>query len=60
MFCRSLREAVDSLNEELISLCEIRGELSPEDNAKVEARIAELEKKVSMTEMLVSSRTSMN
>lgn len=60
MFCRSLREAVDNLNEELISLCEIRGELSPEDNAKVEARIVELEKKVSMTEMLVSSRTSMN
>ena len=32
--------------EELIMLCEIRGELSPEDNAKIEARIAEIEKEL--------------
>ena len=32
----------DGLMNELVCLCEIRGELSDEDNAKVEARIAEI------------------
>ena len=43
MICRSLREAIDSLQEEVISLSEIRGELSDEDNIRIEKRLAELE-----------------
>jgi hypothetical protein len=33
---------VGNLYNELMCLCEVRGELSPEDNARVEARIASL------------------
>ena len=32
----------DGLINELVCLAEIRGELSPEDNARVEARITEI------------------
>jgi hypothetical protein len=32
----------DCLINELVCLFEVRGELSPEDNARVEARIAEI------------------
>lgn len=32
----------DGLINELVCLCEVRGELSPEDNARVEARITEI------------------
>jgi hypothetical protein len=46
MLCRSLKEAIDSLNEELIMLCEIRGELSDEDNARIENRIFEIQNKL--------------
>jgi hypothetical protein len=48
MITRDLRDSIDSLREELIMLCEIRGELSPEDNAKTEQRIRELEAKLSI------------
>jgi hypothetical protein len=37
---------VDAKMNELIYLCEIRGELSPEDNAKVEAAITKLESEI--------------
>jgi hypothetical protein len=32
----------DGLINELVCLCEVRGELSPEDNTRVEARITEI------------------
>jgi len=32
----------DGLINELMCLCEVRGELTPEDNARVEARITEI------------------
>jgi len=44
MLCRSLREEINNLNEELIMLCEVRGELSDEDNYRTEKRIKEIEK----------------
>ena len=31
---------LDSLYNELVCLCEVRGELSPEDNARIEEGIA--------------------
>ena len=34
---------LEGLYNDLMCLCEVRGELSPEDNAKVEARIVELQ-----------------
>ena len=37
---------VDDLYNELIYLCEIRGELSPEDNARIEERIAQIQKQI--------------
>jgi|GEM_PF-6773293 len=43
-------ENLDGLYNDLICLCEIRGELSPEDNAKVEARISELRKQIAKIE----------
>lgn len=37
---------VDNLYNELMCLCEVRGELSPEDNTRVEARIAALQTQI--------------
>jgi len=36
----------DDLMNDLMCLCEVRGELSPEDNAIVEARIQEIQKQL--------------
>lgn len=36
----------DDLMNDLMCLCEVRGELSPEDNARVEARIQEIQKQL--------------
>jgi hypothetical protein len=44
MMIRALKETINDLNEEMISLCEIRGELSDEDNTRVENRINEIKK----------------
>ena len=37
---------IEGLENELMCLCEVRGELSPEDNARVEARIQEIVKQL--------------
>jgi ABC-type phosphate transport system ATPase subunit len=37
---------IEGLMNELICLCEIRGELDPESNAKIETKIAELNKQI--------------
>lgn len=39
-----------NLYNELMCLCEVRGELSPEDNARVEARIAALQTQIEKLE----------
>jgi hypothetical protein len=36
----------DDLMNDLMCLCEVRGELSPEDNERVEARIQEIQKQL--------------
>ena len=41
---------LDGLYNDLICLCEIRGELSPEDNAKIEERILELQMQIEKLE----------
>jgi len=38
------------LYNDLICLCEVRGELSPEDNARIEERIAEIQKQINELE----------
>ena len=38
------------LYNDLICLCEVRGELSPEDNAAIEQRIAEIQKQINELE----------
>ena len=47
MMIRALKETINDLNEEMISLCEIRGELSDDDNTRVENRINEIKKATS-------------
>lgn len=42
--------------EELVYLCEIRGELDPESNAKTEAKIAELNKQLKEMQCLAHKR----
>ena len=41
---------VGNLYNELMCLCEVRGELSPEDNARVEARIDSLQLQIEKLE----------
>ena len=41
---------IGDLYNDLMCLCEIRGELSPEDNARIEERILELQKKIEKLE----------
>jgi len=41
---------LDDLYNELVCLCEVRGELSPEDNARIEERIAEIQKQINELE----------
>lgn len=44
---------IDALYEEMIMLCEIRGELDPESNAVVESKIASLQKQINELESVV-------
>jgi len=41
---------LDDLYNELVCLCEVRGELSTEDNAALEKRIAEIQKQINELE----------
>ena len=41
---------ISNLYNDLMCLCEIRGELSPEDNARVEERILQLQNEISELE----------
>ena len=42
--------AVGNLYNELMCLCEVRGELSPEDNARIEDRILKLQLQIEKLE----------
>ena len=44
---------IESLYEDMIMLCEIRGELDPESNAQVEVRIAALQKQIDELESVL-------
>ena len=44
---------IDALYEEMIMLCEIRGELDSESNAVVERKIASLQKQINELESVV-------
>jgi hypothetical protein len=37
---------IDSLYEQLITLCEVRGELDPESNEAIETKIAVLQRQI--------------
>lgn len=41
-----MQDTIDSLMEELFYLDEIAGELSPEDNARIEARRTEIKQEI--------------
>ena len=41
---------IGNLYNEMMCLCEVRGELSPEDNARVEERILQLQNEISELE----------
>jgi len=45
-------EKIESLQEELIMLCEIRGEMDSETNKKIETKIANLIKEINVLEGL--------
>ena len=44
---------IDALYEEMIMLCEIRGQLDPKSNDVVESKIASLQKQISELESVV-------
>ena len=45
-------DKIHSLHEELIMLCEIRGEMDPETNEQIEFQIASLTKEINILEGL--------
>ena len=38
----TIRDQINNVYNEMIYLCEVRGELDPESNAKIEAKLQEL------------------
>jgi ABC-type phosphate transport system ATPase subunit len=39
----TIRDQINNVYEQMIYLCEVRGELDPESNAKIEAKLKELQ-----------------
>ena len=39
----TIRDQINNIYNDMIYLCEIRGELDPESNAKIEAKLKELQ-----------------
>jgi ABC-type phosphate transport system ATPase subunit len=39
----TIRDQINNVYNEMIYLCEVRGELDPESNAKIEAKLKELQ-----------------
>jgi len=48
----TVQEQINGLMEELIMLCEVRGELGPEGNAITEERIAGVKKEIALLESI--------
>lgn len=46
----TVQEQINCFMEELIMLCEVRGELGPEGNAITEERILEVKKEIALLE----------
>lgn len=46
----TIQDQINNVYEQMIYLCEIRGELSPEDNAKTEEKISELSAELQVLE----------
>ena len=46
----TIQDQINDVYEQMIYLCEIRGELSPEDNAKIEEKISELSAELQVLE----------
>jgi hypothetical protein len=44
----TVQQEIDGLMEQLIMLCEVRGELGPEGNAATELKIVEIENEIGM------------
>ena len=51
-----MTDTIDNLYEELVYLCEVRGELDPESNAKIEARIAAINAEIKELKNISSRR----
>ena len=49
-----MTDTINNLYEEMIYLCEVRGELDPESNAKIEARIAAINAEIKELENISS------
>ena len=39
----TIQDQINNVYEQMIYLCEVRGELDPESNAKIEAKLSELQ-----------------
>ncbi len=50
----NMNDTIDNLYEELVYLCEVRGELDPESNAQIEARIAAINAEIKELKSLSS------
>ena len=49
-----MTDTINNLYEEMIYLCEVRGELDPESNAKIEARIRAINAEIKELESISS------
>lgn len=46
----SIQDQIHNVYEQMIYLCEYRGELDPESNAKIEAKLSELQDELQVLE----------
>jgi ABC-type phosphate transport system auxiliary subunit len=46
----TIQDQINNVYEQMIYLCEVRGELDPESNAKIEAKLSELQDELQVLE----------
>ena len=46
----SIQDQINDVYEQMVYLCEYRGELDPESNAKIEAKLSELQDELQVLE----------
>jgi ABC-type phosphate transport system ATPase subunit len=46
----TIRDQINNVYNEMIYLCEVRGELDPESNAKIEAKLKDLQAELQVLE----------